>query len=119
MPPPTRAPAYAAEAVRDAVFGPVRALKIRLQLADAAAVAFLERRTQVLAREYEGDAVVVETRLGRRQAEELQSHTRNATVDGLPLPEQAVVVTLSGLVMMAGPVTPSKDQNVAPVFWLS
>ena len=76
-----------AEVVRDAVFGPVRTLRVRLPLAEAKAVAFLERRTEVLNRDYEGNDTMVEARMGRRQAEELLSHTHHITVDGVGLRE--------------------------------
>ncbi len=75
-----------AEVVRDAVFGPVKSLQVRLPMSEAAAVAYLERRTEVVGRDYDEDAVIMDVRLGRRQAEELQAHTRKATVDGAPLP---------------------------------
>ena len=81
-----------AEVVRDTVFGPVRALKITLPLADAAAVAYLERRTDVIDRSWEGDTVTLEARLGRGQAEALQAHTRHACIDGKPLQAQLDVI---------------------------
>ena len=76
------------EVVRDAVFGPTHALHVRLPLADAAAVAFLERRTKVLGRDYVDDAVIMHVRLSRRQAQELQVHTRKATVENELLAER-------------------------------
>ena len=77
-----------AEVVRDAVFGPSIDMHVRLPLANAPAVAFLERRTKVLDRDYDGDCVIMHVRLSRRQAEELQVHTRTATVDGTLLADQ-------------------------------
>jgi len=81
-----------AEVVRDTVFGPAHALRVRMPLSDAAAVAFLERRTEVLDRDYQGEDVIMEARLSRRQAQELQSHTRHATIDGVPLAQQLDVI---------------------------
>jgi GTP-binding protein HflX len=76
-----------AEVVRDAVFGPVLTLELRLPLAQATAIAFLERRTEVLNRDYDGDDTIVKARMGRRQAEELLSHTHDITVNGIALRE--------------------------------
>jgi GTP-binding protein HflX len=77
-----------AEVVRDSVFGPLCAVQIRIPLADAQAVSFLERRTKVLDRDYDGDQVIMHVRLSRRQAEELRVHTRKAMVNDSLLGEQ-------------------------------
>jgi GTP-binding protein HflX len=63
--------------------GEMRTVQIETPLADAKTVDFLEKRTQVLDRQYEDGHVTLTVRLGRRHVDQLLSQGARIRIDGL------------------------------------
>lgn len=76
-----------AERVLETVLGPLMEVTVEVPLSSGKAVDFLERRTEILERQYEDDRVAYRTRIGRRQAEQLLARGGDATINGVPLRE--------------------------------
>ena len=71
--------------VLECVLGPQQEVVLEVLLKHGQTVDFIERRTEVLDREY-GDATVRYTvRLGRRQVEQMLARGGEGTLEGLPL----------------------------------
>lgn len=73
----------------DLMRGPVREVRITAPLADARTIDFLEKRTEIVNREYRNGAVDLTLRIGRRQLDQLLSRGAAVTVDGLTLADAA------------------------------
>jgi GTP-binding protein HflX len=67
--------------------GPVREARLGVPLADARTVDFIEKRTEVLGREYRNGSVELRVRIGRRQLDQLLARGAAITVDDLPAAE--------------------------------
>ncbi len=77
-----------AETVLDHLRGEVREVRIGLSLVDSRLVDLIEKRTEVLDRDYgETGRVILRTRIGRRQVEMLLSGGGGFQIDGLPAAE--------------------------------
>jgi GTP-binding protein HflX len=61
------------QTVREHVVGPVRELDLSVPMADAKTIDTIERRCEVLDRNYEGDRAILRTRIGARQLTRLRS----------------------------------------------
>jgi GTP-binding protein HflX len=59
--------------IRSAAQGRVEHLKITVPLSDGKTIHVIENRGQVIARDYDGSAVTLEVRIGRRQLDQLRS----------------------------------------------
>ncbi|MCH2149412.1 MAG: GTPase HflX [Phycisphaerales bacterium] len=71
--------------VLECVLGPQQEVVLEVLLKDGQTIDFIERRTEVLDREY-GDATVrYSVRLGRRQVEQMLARGGEGLLDGLPL----------------------------------
>ena len=73
--------------VLEVVLGPQSELEIEVPLSSNRLVDYLERRTEILDRRYEGDHVFYRVCIGRRQAEQLLARGRGAMINGQPLRE--------------------------------
>ncbi|MCH2136797.1 MAG: GTPase HflX [Phycisphaerales bacterium] len=71
-----------AQAVAESVFGPARTVEIEIPSDEAAAVAYLERRTAVLDRNWDEGSVRMQVRVNRAQAQALLAHTSRASIEG-------------------------------------
>jgi GTP-binding protein HflX len=69
--------------VRTHLLGELREVTVRVPLRDGRAIATLEKRTEVLERSYDQDAVDLRVRIGRRQVEELLAQGATMTIEGL------------------------------------
>lgn len=69
------------------MLGDMREVTVAANLSDGRAVDFLERRTPVQERSYENGTVVMRTRLGRRQVDQLLSQGAQVKIEGRPLRE--------------------------------
>ena len=74
------------QAALEAVIGPRREVVVEMPLASARAIDGLEKRAEVLSREYLDDRVRLRARIGRRHAESLRS-VEGALIDGQPVAE--------------------------------
>jgi len=61
------------ERVRAAAQGTIEELLITVPLSDSKTIHTIENRSQVLARDYNGDSVTLRTRIGKRQLDQLRS----------------------------------------------
>lgn len=59
--------------IREFVVGPIRELDLSLPMSDAKAIDAIERRCEVLDRNYEGDRAILRARIGSRQLTRLRS----------------------------------------------
>lgn len=73
-----------AEEVRQAVIGSIRELTLSLPIKASKAVDFLEKRTEVLHREWEEDRVLYTVRIGRNQIEQILSRAQDVLINGKP-----------------------------------
>jgi GTP-binding protein HflX len=72
------------ELVRENYLGDVREVDIALPMSDARAIMFLEKRTDVLDRQYHDSTAVLTVRIGRRQLDELLTRGgANLSINGL------------------------------------
>jgi GTP-binding protein HflX len=76
-------------AVMDHMLGGTRRVLIRTPIRDGRTISFLEKRTEVLDRDYDGDQVEFTTVIGRRQIDQLLARGAQITIDGLP-PREAI-----------------------------
>jgi GTP-binding protein HflX len=74
---------------RDHMLGGTRQVLLSTPMRDGRTISFLEKRTDVLAREYDGDQVRFTTVIGRRQVDQLLARGANITINGLP-PREAI-----------------------------
>jgi GTP-binding protein HflX len=81
--------------VREVMLGPVREVRIGAALSESRAIAFLEKRTEVLDRAYSADRVELTVRIGRRQIDQLLVGGAALTVDGLA-PQEAIARLWNG-----------------------
>ena len=70
------------ERVRELMVGAEREVVIRLPLRASRCVAFLEQRTTVLGRRYDGETVEMTVRIGRRQVDQLLARGAVTTIAG-------------------------------------
>ncbi len=70
------------ERVRELMVGAEREVVIRLPLQASRQVAFLEQRTTVLGRRYDGETVEMTVRIGRRQVDQLLARGAVTTIAG-------------------------------------
>lgn len=77
--------------VRVAVIGEVREIAITIQLSDSRAVDFLEKRTEVLDRDYGDGQVRFTVRIGRRQIDQLLARGGTILIDGQD-PQEAIAL---------------------------
>ena len=83
-------------AVLDHVLGGVREVRIRLPLSESKSIDFLEKRTEILDRDYIDGEVILTTRIGRRQVDQLLAGgTRVRINDEEPLKAVASVWSAS------------------------
>ncbi|MCH2133364.1 MAG: GTPase HflX [Phycisphaerales bacterium] len=75
------------EHVLEIMLGPQREVTIEVRLANGRTVDFIERRTEILDRDYEDDRGRYRVRIGRRQIEQLLARGGEAMIDGAPLRE--------------------------------
>jgi len=68
--------------VLDVVLGGVREVRVRLPLGNARSISFLEKRAEVLGREYDADHVVLHVKAGRRHIDQLLAQGAELTIDG-------------------------------------
>jgi GTP-binding protein HflX len=73
-----------ARLVKARMLGAVRQVEITLPLSEARAIDFLEKRTEVVARDYRDDSVAMQVRIGRRQVDQMLVHCPAARIDGRP-----------------------------------
>ncbi len=71
-----------AAAVLDAELGGVREVRVRIPLRNAKAISFLEKRAEVLGRDYATDHVELHVKAGRRHVEELLAQGASFLIDG-------------------------------------
>lgn len=64
------------------LLGPVREVQIATPLADAKTIDFLERRAEVLDRQYDNGEAVLRVRLGRRHVDQLLAQGARMTING-------------------------------------
>jgi len=83
------------EAVLEHVLGGLRELTIRLPLSEAKSIDFIEKRTKVIDRDYADDDVILTTRIGRRQIDQLLAGGTRARINGEE-PLKAVARAWSG-----------------------
>jgi len=76
-------------AVRRHMLGGIREVRIATSMRDGRTIAFLEKRTEVLDRQYDGDEVRFTVRIGRRQVDQLLAQGARMTINGAP-PLEAV-----------------------------
>ena len=72
-----------AEVVRRAVFGAVRQVTITTPMSDSRTIDYLEKRTQVLERQYVDARAELIVRIGRRQVSELLARGAQVRINGL------------------------------------
>jgi GTPase len=72
------------EEVRQAVIGAVREVTISLPIKASKAVDFLEKRTEVLHREWEENRALYTVRIGRNQIEQILSRAQDVLINGKP-----------------------------------
>ena len=70
------------EEVRLAVIGTVRELTISIPSRASKAIDFLEKRTEVLDRAWEGERSLYKVRIGRNQIEQILSRERDVLING-------------------------------------
>ena len=73
--------------VRLAVIGPVRQVTLSLPTKASKAIDFLEKRTQVLDREWEDDRSLYKVKIGRNQIQQILSRERDVLIDGVSASE--------------------------------
>lgn len=72
----------------NAIFiGPVREVAISVPTRSSKAIDFIEKRTQIISREWKKDRSLYKTRIGHRQLEQVLSHEKSILVDGKPVKE--------------------------------
>ncbi len=69
--------------VLDHMLGGVREVSIEMAMNEGKTIAFLEKRTDVLDRRYEGSNVAMAVRIGRRQVDQLLAAGATMTINGL------------------------------------
>jgi 50S ribosomal subunit-associated GTPase HflX len=67
--------------------GPVREVLISLPTKSSKAIDFIEKRTEIISREWEDDRSLYKIRIGHRQLEQLLSHEKDLLIDGKPVRE--------------------------------
>jgi len=72
------------EEVRQAVVGAIREVTLSLPIKASRAVDFLEKRTEVLHREWEEDRALYTVRIGRNQIEQILSRAQDVLINGNP-----------------------------------
>ncbi len=72
------------DVVRTLMLGGIEAVRLEAPLADGRAVDFIEKRTPVETREYNGAIVAFDTHIGRRHVEQLLALGSDIRVNGLP-----------------------------------
>ena len=70
--------------------GPVREVLISLPTKSSKAIDFIEKRTEIISREWEDDRSLYKIRIGHRQLEQLLSHEKDLLIDGRPVRETIV-----------------------------
>jgi GTP-binding protein HflX len=75
------------ETILSYMIGPVRTVRIAAPVRDGRSIAFLEQRTDVMERSYNGDRVEMTVRIGRRQLDQLLSRGASVTINDLPSDE--------------------------------
>lgn len=70
------------ERIREMASGGTQDMSIRLPLSAGKSIQFLERRTRVLDRQYEGNEAIFTVHMGKRQLAQLRSIGEKLTVDG-------------------------------------
>ncbi len=90
--------------VRSAMLGELREVTIRTALADSRTVDFLEKRTEVLDRNYLDGEVELRVRIGRRQIDQLLARGAHIQIDGM-----APLKAVDELWPPAAPDPPSRD----------
>ena len=80
------------ERVRALALGGIQEVEVTLPYASAKAIDHLERRAEVLDRQYGDGTVTITVKLARRQADELASLDRKALINGEPASNAGVVV---------------------------
>ncbi|MAV55572.1 MAG: GTPase HflX [Phycisphaerae bacterium] len=81
-----------ADRVRTLALGGIQEVKVTLPYSSAKAIDHLERRAEVLDRQYGDGTVTLTVNLARRQADELASLDRQALINGVPASEAGVSV---------------------------
>ena len=81
-----------AERVRALALGGIHEVEVTLPYASAKAIDHLERRAEVLDRQYGDGTVTLRVKLARRQADELASLERKALINGEPASNAGAVV---------------------------
>ena len=80
--------------VRESVIGKVREIVITIELSDSRAVDFVEKRTEVLDRDYGDGQVKFTVRIGRRQIDQLLARGGTILIDGKD-PHEAIALLWS------------------------
>ena len=80
------------ERVRTLALGGIQEVEVTLPYASAKAIDHLERRAEVLGRQYGDGTVTLKVKLARRQADELASLDRKALINGEPASNAGSVV---------------------------
>ena len=80
------------ERVRALALGGIQEVEVTLPYASAKAIDHLERRAEVLDRQYGDGTVTLKVKLARRQADELASLDRKALINGEPASNAGSVV---------------------------
>ncbi|MAI67904.1 MAG: GTPase HflX [Phycisphaerae bacterium] len=75
------------EEVRQAVIGPVREVTISLPIQSSKAIDFLEKRTEIVERAWEGNRALYTVRIGRNQIEQILSRDRTICINEMPAVE--------------------------------
>lgn len=70
--------------------GPVKEVVISLPTKSSKAIDFIEKRTEVLEREWKDDRSLYTIRIGHRQLEQVLSHEKDLLIDGQPAKEALV-----------------------------
>ena len=83
---PSRGQAELAELIKEATLGEVQELKLTLPLSEAKALHTLETKAEILDRQYEGDRVIVQARVGSRLLAQLRSSGADISADNEPDP---------------------------------
>lgn len=68
--------------VREHFLGDVRDVRIEVPLSDAKTLDFIEKRTEVVSREYRNGSVAMQVRIGRRQVDQLRSRGAAMRING-------------------------------------
>ena len=83
---PSRGQTELAELIKEATLGEVQELKLTLPLSEAKALHTLETKAEILDRQYEGDRVIVQARVGSRLLAQLRSSGADISADNEPDP---------------------------------